>query len=50
MNGRYGRCGVWLIGGICFALGILAALILPNLLIVIILTMLLLLFCVLMMK
>ena len=42
--------GTVLIAGISFALGILAALILPNILIVVLLTMLILLLCVVMMK
>ncbi len=44
------RNGTLLIGGIAFALGILTALLLPNVLIVVLLTLLLLLFCVAMMK
>ena len=50
MRRRNGQCGALLIAGISFAVGILATLLLPNVLIVVLLTFLLLLFCVVMMR
>ena len=44
------RCGAILVSGISFALGILAALLLPNILIVVLLTLLLLFLCAIMMR